>query len=165
MTLSLSHSHVLMRTWWRVRWCCRDSVPKLQPLTVWPFIWESSLSHRQKTLIGIIPKNQRGKRQDTQLWLKSALYGPEFFFFLFKKSVKTRIMLSPRRTKDTRGPPSTRAPRPNFIPIKCFSTASQMCPADSFCGRVFSSTTSDKYEERLTVERVRFNGDVIQQNI
>lgn len=63
--------------------------------------------------------------------------------------MKTRIMPSLRRTKDTREPPSTRAPRPNFIPIKCFSTASQMCPANSFCGRVFSSTRSEKIRSSL----------------
>lgn len=119
----LSHSHGRMVTRRRVRWYRRESLPTLLALTGLPFIWEPPLSHRQQTLIGIIPKNQRWKRQDTQLLLKSTLYGSELKKRRKKTSVKTQIMPSLRRTKESREPPSA---RPNFIPIKCFRTTSQL---------------------------------------
>lgn len=83
----------------------------------------------EQTLIGIIPNNQRWNLHSVAQNNKTgdccgataARSKRRSTLLCSKQSVKTRIMWSPERTKDRRELTYTRAPRTNFIPIKCFS--------------------------------------------
>lgn len=130
---SLSHSHRRMTTWWKIRWYQRESVPKLLPLIVSPLLLRAffvpqtgntNWNYTEKSAV------KPAKCRDTLAEIISLR-----FRVYVLKSVKMRIMRSIRGQRTSESLPPRELPRPNFIPIKCFSI--RLCPADLFAGERF----------------------------